>query len=925
MRGGGSAVESSRLSTTDSSKKGTDSSLSSSSGFVRLNDVTGSAPAALAGRRLRAKKSRNELSTLASARKLGQITSTDDGAGSLDKSPTKSLELGVLDRGELMSSHSDDGGAGMSMARRANAQNALGGRLRGDGDKQLDALASPVHLQHTPLTSQLMAWEENAMREHSEKASVDTSVASTTGAGSVATEALLDSNRAHTVAAVPGSSVLSTRSEFSGLGADEGYAVDDDEDDVASAGDEDEDNDSVYSEEYGTDSPIGLGVNTDTFSSTNPYDSFFDTSKRSESPGSTLSANLLPLIDIKVTRAQYRPFTKSKAQLSFIISIYRRLMDQAQSLEKLWSTEKTVAMMNEFHSRLTPMMGPTASYLSAFPESGLLASNVPSDISQRNSTVEAYLQSVLLAPLDEKPLQYLCMFLSSEVVPNDIEQQTRQFEAASGITKQGYMLRRGKNFGGWKPRYFVLDGPTLRFYEGPGGGQIGQIRLQQARLHCQTPNLDTSHGADSDVEFRHALMIAEVRGDGRKAASATTGNNVSQPMSGRDNSVNRHIFCAQTDDELKEWYDAMLPFTQMDLPPAPPPVPSKWERRKLFKTTKKDAADPADNSSVNSADEIQTFGYSDMRKRPSAQRLGSDTNASSTTNRISRTSPISGSPRATDISAVPDSATVPEQLRADSKLTSAIASATGAARRKGFWGFRTGGGNSGSSGADKLKTDNALLEAAANGFVLPSLESEAATRSTTIFGATLSESLRFVDPPSRVPSVVTRCLEFLDARHASGEEGIYRLSGSNSAIRSLKEAFNKGETLRISVTDNTDGDYDILAAERPYEVHAVAGLLKLFLREMPTMVLTRELYPHFLAVAEEYQQHETDGSLSVTGLDEHGMGQLRALVDALPTENYDMLSTVLAHLTTIVQNSARNKMNLRNGKYLRCSVFLLLC
>lgn len=31
--------------------------------------------------------------------------------------------------------------------------------------------------------------------------------------------------------------------------------------------------------------------------------------------------------------------------------------------------------------------------------------------------------------------------------------------------KEGYLTKRGKNFGGWKTRYFVLSGPILEYYD----------------------------------------------------------------------------------------------------------------------------------------------------------------------------------------------------------------------------------------------------------------------------------------------------------------------------------------------------------------------------------------------------------------------------------------------------------------------------
>lgn len=43
-----------------------------------------------------------------------------------------------------------------------------------------------------------------------------------------------------------------------------------------------------------------------------------------------------------------------------------------------------------------------------------------------------------------------------------------------------------------------------------------------------------------------------------------------------------------------------------------------------------------------------------------------------------------------------------------------------------------------------------------------------------------------------------------------------------------------------------------MASNEYYDVHAVAGVLKMYLRELPINVLTRELHPHFLKVLGKY-------------------------------------------------------------------------
>jgi hypothetical protein len=135
--------------------------------------------------------------------------------------------------------------------------------------------------------------------------------------------------------------------------------------------------------------------------------------------------------------------------------------------------------------------------------------------------------------------------------------------------------------------------------------------------------------------------------------------------------------------------------------------------------------------------------------------------------------------------------------------------------------------------------------------------------------------------------VVYRSIEYLEAKHAELEEGIYRLSGSSAVIRQLRDKFD------------TYSDYNILASGEYYDVHAVAGLLKLYLRELPVNILTREYHGQFIKVLE----HE-DRRVRVN--------ELGRLVSHLPVANYTLLRALVAHLLRIVQKSDINKMNIRN-------------
>jgi hypothetical protein len=43
--------------------------------------------------------------------------------------------------------------------------------------------------------------------------------------------------------------------------------------------------------------------------------------------------------------------------------------------------------------------------------------------------------------------------------------------------KTGYLMKRGKNFGGWKSRYFQIEGPVLEYYDQVRPNLIANFRL----------------------------------------------------------------------------------------------------------------------------------------------------------------------------------------------------------------------------------------------------------------------------------------------------------------------------------------------------------------------------------------------------------------------------------------------------------------
>ncbi|KAJ1768747.1 Rho GTPase activating protein [Coemansia sp. RSA 1843] len=158
-----------------------------------------------------------------------------------------------------------------------------------------------------------------------------------------------------------------------------------------------------------------------------------------------------------------------------------------------------------------------------------------------------------------------------------------------------------------------------------------------------------------------------------------------------------------------------------------------------------------------------------------------------------------------------------------------------------------------------------------------------------VFGLPLERAVKLtkIKEHYHLPAVVYRCIEFLDAKKAWLEEGIYRQSGSSLALTTLRKEFN------------SSSDYNLLKLSKPPDIHAVASLLKAYLRELPESVLTLRLHQEFMRVVD----------LADRGDRVHELGRL---VSELPIANYTLLRALTAHLIRIVQEANTNRMTLRN-------------
>jgi hypothetical protein len=111
-----------------------------------------------------------------------------------------------------------------------------------------------------------------------------------------------------------------------------------------------------------------------------------------------------------------------------------------------------------------------------------------------------------------------------------------------------------------------------------------------------------------------------------------------------------------------------------------------------------------------------------------------------------------------------------------------------------------------------------------------------------LFGVSLEEALR-VSCKNQLPTIVFRCLEYLEAKDAIYEEGLYRVSGSSVQINQLRQQFCEF------------GDVDLLLNCDIVDVHVVSCLLKMWLRELPDPIISQDFIVKLQQQAGKVESH----------------------------------------------------------------------
>lgn len=404
----------------------------------------------------------------------------------------------------------------------------------------------------------------------------------------------------------------------------------------------------------------------------------------------------------------------------------------------------------------------------------------------------------------------------------------------SGAKKEGYLIRRYKGLGTtWKVRWCQVDGPALEIYDNPGGLLLEQIRLSGSQIGRQS-----SDAVAEERGYRHAFLILEAK---------------SSKISG---SYPKHFFCAESDEERDEWVAAMVEFTEND------PLSQNEPRGLEFR-----GAELTPTRGMSSQDDVDTNGrsfntfngglhYEEDPKNQvedSAQQLKE-------AKKMKKRSLFPFRSRATNQS---------------EEIAPNLAVSVDSSEPQGLW--PQGQGEHMQVYLDQLNL------------------SDEPTR--LIFGREIKDAFALSNHQynaRRVPSIIYRCLDFLTKNGAVYEEGIFRLSGSASSIRQLKEKFNSAF------------DIDLFESPLKPDIHTVAGLLKTYLRELPNPIFGQQAYNKLqnMVAGDDSAQ-----LLSKTSLKVRDYLQDPRNIDAI---HYDFCVTIIGYLRAVIAQSSINRMSLKN-------------
>lgn len=543
--------------------------------------------------------------------------------------------------------------------------------------------------------------------------------------------------------------------------------------------------------------------------------------------------------------------------LSFDPTIVLAAVDK-KTQKEIWRFKKTHLQCAILDNELRTM----DPRLPAFPEKGLFMNNLPAKVDVRRAGILDYFEAILKANLPRKGVHLVCRFLLTNTVNplDDIEYNFSNEINEKDHKKQGFLIRRNKGLGAnWRVRYCRCEGPDLLVYDELQGNLVDLIRLVGAQIGRQQES--TAEDLSSNAKgYKHALLLKETKKNALGSSS------------------NKHIFCAETDEERDLWINVLIEYVQH---------PEEY-----------------DNEPVELQNNLQVGTPGHLRSR------SAEVSASAFFSADSSVLPVLTLPKQDSWEEEKD-----HSRRLRRRLFGGIRNKLlAAASPQDLDDFHMNAVTdlSGISGLSGMSGDTSMMTAATASTSI--LGPEEGSEVERVFGNTLEGAMRLLSAEVdgyKVPSIVYRCLSYLAQTGAGYQEGIFRLSGLATTIKQLRERFD------------AQHDVDLVSLDVRPEVNSVTGLLKLYLRELPLGLLPVDIENRLHLAIQEYAANTTAASPQLARVKIEGsqngsvyltyVYQFKSLVNQIPMASKAVIYCLLKFLNgEVLARSDYNKMNLRN-------------
>uniref|UniRef100_A0A8C6RSC6 Rho GTPase-activating protein SYDE1 n=1 Tax=Nannospalax galili TaxID=1026970 RepID=A0A8C6RSC6_NANGA len=163
------------------------------------------------------------------------------------------------------------------------------------------------------------------------------------------------------------------------------------------------------------------------------------------------------------------------------------------------------------------------------------------------------------------------------------------------------------------------------------------------------------------------------------------------------------------------------------------------------------------------------------------------------------------------------------------------------------------------------------------------------TAEPRVFGLPLQLLVEREQSPGQVPLIIQKCVRQIECRGLR-VVGLYRLCGSAAVKKELRDAFEQ-DSAAVCLSEDIYPD-----------VNVITGILKDYLRELPTPLITQPLYQVVLEAMA--QGHPSRASLGPEGT--------RGLLSCLPDVERATLTLLLDHLRLVSSFHGHNRMTPQN-------------